>query len=53
MRTAPVIVFPRPLDIVPILDGDDVMLLPAMWPVRLTPDERRAFAQALLDLDEH
>ncbi|MEV4096952.1 hypothetical protein [Streptosporangium saharense] len=43
---------PRQIDIVPILDEDDVMLLPAMWPVRLTPDQRRAFAQALLDLDD-
>ncbi|MER7212468.1 hypothetical protein ABT340_35895 [Streptosporangium sp. NPDC000239] len=42
----------HPLTIVPILDEDDVMLLPAMWPVRLTPDERRALARELLDLDE-
>ncbi|MFF4417500.1 hypothetical protein ACFYY8_33665 [Streptosporangium sp. NPDC001559] len=53
MRTAPVIVFPRPLDIVPILDEDDVLLLPALWPVRLNPQQRRELAYALLDLDEH
>jgi hypothetical protein len=28
------------------------MLLPAMWPVRLTPEERRKLAADLLAFDE-
>ena len=42
---------PRPVTIVPRPDGD-VMLLPAMWPVMLTPEERRQLAADLLALDE-
>lgn len=42
---------PIPVDIVTLTDGD-ILLLPALWPVRLTPDQRRAFAQILLGLDE-
>jgi hypothetical protein len=41
----------RPVTIVPCPDGD-VMLLPAMWPVRLTPEQRRALAVDLLSFDE-
>lgn len=36
-----------PVDIVRCPNGD-VLLLPALWPVRLTPDERRQFAADLL-----
>lgn len=28
------------------------MLLPALWPVRLTPEQRRTLAADLLELDE-
>lgn len=42
---------PFPVTIVPC-SGGDVMLLPALWPVRLTPDERRLLAADLLALDE-
>ncbi|MER7126763.1 hypothetical protein [Micrococcus luteus] len=40
-----------PVDIAPLADGD-ILLLPALWPVKLTPTQRRELAQALLDLDE-
>lgn len=30
----------------------DVLLLPALWPVRLTPPERRALAAELLAYDQ-
>ncbi len=30
------------------LPGGDVLLLPALWPVRLTPEQRVQFALALL-----
>lgn len=43
---------PRSVDIVARPNGD-VILLPAMWPVRLTPEERRAFAAELLAFDEN
>jgi hypothetical protein len=39
------------VDIVRCPNGD-VLLLPALWPVRLTPIQRRAFAAALLAVDE-
>ncbi|WP_433259291.1 hypothetical protein ACQPYK_49755 (plasmid) [Streptosporangium sp. CA-135522] len=42
---------PSPVDIVRCPNGD-VLLLPAMWPVRLTPEERRAFAADLLAEDQ-
>lgn len=42
---------PFPVTIMSCPNGD-VMLLPALWPVRLTPVERRKFAQDLLALDE-
>lgn len=41
----------RPVLISPCPNGD-VLLLPALWPVRLTPDERRKLAADLLDFDE-
>lgn len=43
---------PRIVDIVARPNGD-VILLPAMWPVRLTPDDRRALAAQLLAFDEN
>ncbi|GAA0402870.1 hypothetical protein GCM10009530_63550 [Microbispora corallina] len=41
-----------PVDVVPCPRSDDVWLLPAMWPVRLSPAERRELAQLLLAYDE-
>jgi hypothetical protein len=48
-----VLTFPRqqPVLISPCPNGD-VLLLPALWPVRLTPAERCQLAADLLDLDE-
>ncbi|MFI6296827.1 hypothetical protein ACIBEJ_34920 [Nonomuraea sp. NPDC050790] len=46
-----VIAPPHPVTVVPCADGD-VLLLPAMWPVRLTPDDRRALAHELLAFDD-
>ncbi|MEU6725519.1 hypothetical protein ABZ917_17570 [Nonomuraea wenchangensis] len=40
----------HPVTIVPCPNGD-ILLLPAMWPVRLTPDERRELAADLLAVD--
>ena len=31
------------------LPDGDVLLLPAIWPVRLTPEQQQALAQDLLD----
>lgn len=42
---------PPPVNIVPCAGGD-VMLLPAMWPVRLTPEQRRRLASDLLAFDK-
>jgi hypothetical protein len=41
----------RPVTVMSCPNGD-VMLLPALWPVRLTPDERRDLAKELLAYDE-
>lgn len=41
----------QPVIIAPCPNGD-VLLLPALWPVRLTPAERRQLAADLLALDE-
>lgn len=38
---------PLPIDLVPMPNGD-VMLLPAVWPVRLTPEQRKQLAELLL-----
>lgn len=48
-----IVTFPRqqPVLISPCPNGD-VLLLPALWPVRLTPAERRQLAADLLDFDE-
>ncbi|MBP2704430.1 hypothetical protein JOL79_11455 [Microbispora sp. RL4-1S] len=40
------------MTVVPCQGTDDVLLLPALWPVRLSPAARRELAAALLALDE-
>ncbi|WP_157253185.1 hypothetical protein [Nonomuraea typhae] len=47
-----VITPPESITIVPCLDSPDVLLLPAVWPVRLDPIGRRRFAHRLLALDD-
>ncbi len=42
---------PFPVDVLTCPNGD-VMLLPAVWPVRLTPAERRRLAGQLLAFDD-
>ncbi|GAA2697815.1 hypothetical protein [Nonomuraea recticatena] len=39
-----------PLDLVALPNGD-VLVLPAVWPVRLTPEQRRQLGELLLDSD--
>lgn len=39
-----------PVDVVDMPNGD-VMLLPAVWPVRLTPEQRRLLGELLLGPD--
>lgn len=41
-----------PVTVVPCIGSDDVMLLPALWPVRLSPEARRELAAQLLAMDE-
>jgi hypothetical protein len=39
---------PFPVNLVDMSNGD-VLMLPAMWPVRLTPEQRRQLVERLLD----
>ncbi|GAA2365803.1 hypothetical protein GCM10010404_20320 [Nonomuraea africana] len=39
-----------PLDIVAMPNGD-VLVLPAVWPVRLNPEQRRQLGELLLNSD--
>ncbi|MFI6594966.1 hypothetical protein ACIBHX_01890 [Nonomuraea sp. NPDC050536] len=41
---------PFPVDLIDMPDGD-VMLLPAVWPVRLTPEQRVRLGEMLLRSD--
>lgn len=38
---------PLPVDILTLPNGD-VLLLPAVWPVRLTPEQQRQLGELLL-----
>ena len=38
---------PLPVDIVDMPNGD-VLILPAVWPVRLTPEQQKALGERLL-----